>query len=771
MKNRKLIVIIIILLLLVAVGLALFLLRGCKKEAPDIQPPTAPAGLGINSVSPFELRLAWSPSRDDKAVVEYRVYQGKAYLESVTSPGTFYSGLNPEADYCFTVSALDEAGNESQSSEEVCTGRPAPPKPAPKPTVIARAVPPPPPVEVKPPTAPVLSAKAASQTQIDLSWSASKAERGVAGYEVYQDGGKIKSVKTETLTVTGLAPGTTYCFRVIAFDMDRRQSPHSNESCAKTLPAAIDMPPSAPTGLQAVAVSSTEIGPTWNPAKDDKGVEGYNIYYRGALLKTSRNTSAEHSRLTPDTRYCYSVSAFDTAGNESKPSEEACAKTFTEGDTIPPTSPAGLTALATSPTQVDLSWLSSTDNVGVTGYKIYREDKYLKSVPSTSAAQAEPDLGISVCFAVSAYDAAGNESPKSQKSCVSVKAVGVRGTVWTGGLNDYGQLGDGTTMNKNSLVQVSTLTGVTGIAAGVEHTLALKSDGTVWAWGRNLKGQLGNDSTKDSLTPVIVKNLDNVTAIAAGWSHSVALKKDGTVWTWGRNYYGQLGIGSPRDSRIPIQVRDLTDVVAIAAGWYHTLAVKRDGTVWAWGWNLKGQLGDGSTDDSFKPVKVRDLAGAVAVAAGQHHSVALKKDGTVWAWGWNDYGQIGNGTLRADRYLQTEVKGLTGVSKIAAGGGHTVVVKKDGTVWAWGYNDYGQLGDGSTVAKSVPTKISDLNGAVAVATGMNQTAALKADGTLWVWGWTLKQRPEKPVPQRFSGLTGITEVAAGMYHIAALKAE
>lgn len=775
-RNRKLIVIALVLVVLVIVGLLLFFLRGCKKEAPDIKPPTVPTGLVINSVSPFELRLAWYPSKDDRAVVEYRVYQGRALLESVTQTGTYYSGLNPKAVYCFSVSALDEAGNESALSEEVCTERavPPPPKPKKKPIVVAKAKPAPPPVVVtppQPPTAPVLSARAVSQTQIELSWSAPKAERGISSYEVYQDGGKIKSVKGTSLTAVGLAPNTNYCFTVIAYDMDRRASPSSNSACAKTLPAPIDMPPSAPTGLKAEAVSQTEIGLTWNPSKDDKGVEGYNIYHRGALIRTSRTTNASHTRLTPDTKYCYTVTAFDASGNESLPSEEACARTLPEKDTIPPTTPEGLTAIATSPTTVELSWMPSTDNVGIVGYKVYRENSYLSAVKNTSMIHTEPDLSIAVCYSVSAYDEAGNESSKSQKSCVSVKAVGAKGTVWTGGLNDYGQLGDGTTINRNTLVQVSGLSGVVSISAGVEHTLALKSDGTVWTWGRNLKGQLGNGSTKDSPVPVLAKNLKDVKAVAAGWSHSVALKKDGTVWTWGRNYYGQLGIGSPRDSRVPVQVRDLTDVVAIAAGWYHTLAVKKDGSVWAWGWNLKGQLGDGSTDDSFKPVMVRDISGVIAVAAGQHHSVALKKDGTVWTWGWNDYGQIGNGTIRPDRYMPTEVKGLSGVISIAAGGSHTVAAKKDGTVWAWGYNDYGQLGDGTTVAKSIPTKIPELSGIISVAAGMNQTAALKSDGTLWVWGWTLKQRPEKPVPHRISGLSGITEIAAGMYHIAALKTE
>ncbi|MDP2167628.1 MAG: hypothetical protein Q8J64_04770 [Thermodesulfovibrionales bacterium] len=736
-----------------------------RKEAEDTQPPSVPAGLAINTVSPFELKLAWSPSRDNTVVVEYRVYQGKAMLESVTQPSAYYSGLTPSGTYCFTVSALDAAGNESGKSEEVCTKRAAPrppPPPPPAPVVIAK--------KPAPPTAPWLKAKAVAQTQIELTWTASKSELGIAEYKVYKAGSMLTSVKGASATSRGLSPGTTYCYTVTAVDKSETESAPSNEACATT-PAAADSSPTVPTGLKAEAVSAAEIKLAWNPSTDDKEVTGYNVYHRGALLKTARAVSEAHSRLTPDTRYCYTVTAFDAVGNESGMSNEACARTLTTRDTEPPGVPAGLTAMAATPTRVEMSWIGSTDNVGVEGYKVYRNDSYHKSVTATSMSTEESNLNIAICYRVSAFDASGNESGKSQQSCVTVKTVGEKGTVWAGGLNDYGQLGDGSTMSRNDLVQVSGLTHAVRIAAGGEHTLALKSDGTVWAWGRNLKGQLGNGNLKDSMAPVQVKGITDVVAIAAGWSHSAALKKDGTVWTWGRNYYGQLGSGTLSDSRVPVQVRGLTDVAAIAVGWYHTLAVKKDGSVWAWGWNLKGQLGDGSTDDSLRPVKVTDISDVVTVTAGQHHSVALKKDGSVWAWGWNDYGQIGNGTIQPDRYMPTEVKGVKGVSAIAAGGGHTAAVKKDGTVWTWGFNDYGQLGDGTTVAKSIPTKIAEISDAKGIAAGMNQTAALKSDGTLWVWGWNLKQRPEKPVPHRFSGLTGISEVAAGMYHIAALKEE
>jgi len=196
-------------------------------------------------------------------------------------------------------------------------------------------------------------------------------------------------------------------------------------------------------------------------------------------------------------------------------------------------------------------------------------------------------------------------------------------------------------------VQVSGLSGVTAIAAGETHTVALKSDGTVWAWGNNSDGQLGNGSTTQSPVPVQVSNLTKMIAIAAGGSHTIALKNNisnFTVWTWGRNSNGQLGDGTTTGRTTPVEVSGLTSVVAVAAGSAHTVVLNADGTVRAWGSNISGQLGDGTTTDRLTPVEVSGLTSVVAIAAGTAHTVALNTDGTVWAWGSNISGQLGDGT-------------------------------------------------------------------------------------------------------------------------------
>lgn|GEM_PF-3131265 len=305
------------------------------------------------------------------------------------------------------------------------------------------------------------------------------------------------------------------------------------------------------------------------------------------------------------------------------------------------------------------------------------------------------------------------------------------GTVWSlGGTNDDGS---------GTPVQVSGLSGITAVSCGYVHSLALRSDGTVWTWGENGSGQLGDGSTIDRNTPMQVSGLNGITAVACGNVHCLVLKSDGTVWAWGLNGYGQLGDGSTTDRSRPVQVSGLSEITAVSCGDGHSLALKSDGTVWAWGYNEYGQLGDGSTTNRSTPVQVQGLSDLITnIACGDLHSMVLKSNGLVQTWGYNCNGQLGDGT-NTTRLSPVEVKNLShevgDIVSIAAGSSFSLALKSDGTLRAWGNNYYGQLGNGRNVNTVSPVTVTDLGGITAVASGFHHSLALRNDGTVYSWGY------------------------------------
>ncbi|EKE19915.1 MAG: hypothetical protein ACD_8C00086G0006 [uncultured bacterium] len=314
------------------------------------------------------------------------------------------------------------------------------------------------------------------------------------------------------------------------------------------------------------------------------------------------------------------------------------------------------------------------------------------------------------------------------------------------------------------------------VVAGYYHNLALKSDGTVWAWGYNYYGRLGDGSTINRIVPVQVSGLTEVSAISAAFGHSMALKSDGTLWTWGYNNRGQLGNNSITQSLVPVQV--LTGVASISAGYDYSLAVKSDGTVWAWGRNYYGQFGNNSTIDSLVPIQVSGLTGVTSISAtssnNYSHSLALKSDGTVWGWGYNSTGQLGNNSA-TQSLVPVQALGLTGVVSISAGSNHSMALKSDGTAWIWGGNSDGQLGNNSTAQSLVPVQVPGLSGVSAISAGNYHSMALKSDGTVWAWGRNssgqLGNNSTTVSLVPIQVLTGTTSVSAGTYHSMALKSD
>ena len=312
-------------------------------------------------------------------------------------------------------------------------------------------------------------------------------------------------------------------------------------------------------------------------------------------------------------------------------------------------------------------------------------------------------------------------------------ALDDNGTVWGWGDNGSGQLGDGTTTNRNAPSRMRFVSDVFAVAGGGNHTLALTGDGRVWAWGDNSSGQLGDGTFLLRSQPAPVLQLTGGVAVAAGYGHSLALKKDGTVWAWGDNSSGQLGDGTTENRNTPKPVSNLTEVISISAGQYHNLALKKDGTLWAWGANTDGQLGDGSFHTRTVPVQVAGLSHAVFVAAGGYHGLAIQSDQRVWTWGRNWEGQVGDSPYD---YVAAPVPvtGLSGVILVAAGTSHSLALKSNGTVWAWGQNDHGQLGNSTFQPTSTPVQVSDLVSVIGLAAGANHSVALRNDGTVWAWG-------------------------------------
>ena len=298
------------------------------------------------------------------------------------------------------------------------------------------------------------------------------------------------------------------------------------------------------------------------------------------------------------------------------------------------------------------------------------------------------------------------------------------GTVWAWGRNDFGQCGNGTNEHCSMPVQVKDLHDVKEIFGGGGHTVALLQDGTLRSWGHNLRGDLGDGTTEHRNLPVPVLGLDNIRAAGWGGGHGLALGEDGTVWSWGHNLFGALGDGTTTTRPTPIRVPGISEVEYLTGGGGHSIAITADGSYWAWGRNDRGQLGDGTIDSQLSPFRI-DLFGSEvkisAVSGGFFHTMALLSDDTVWAWGNNDSGQLGDGSTD-NIFKPFQVTGLSGVRTVAAGGGrnefgpggHSLAVLEDGTLRAWGLNDAGQLGDGTTQNRTSPVPVVGVTGADAV---------------------------------------------------------
>jgi alpha-tubulin suppressor-like RCC1 family protein len=357
------------------------------------------------------------------------------------------------------------------------------------------------------------------------------------------------------------------------------------------------------------------------------------------------------------------------------------------------------------------------------------------------------------------------------------------GSLWCWGDNSAGQLGDGSTLSRATPMPVAALgNSVLEVAAGDDHTCARRDDGTVSCWGDNQRGQVGDSSATRRLAPVAITALGTtVRELSAGHVHTCARRGDGSLWCWGENGAGQLGDGTTMRRPAPVPVTTLgTTVAAVAAGGFHTCARRNDGSVWCWGNNDQGALGDGSTMTRLEPVPVPGIGTrATQLSAGEGHTCARRDDATLWCWGDNQFGQVGDGTM-ANRTAPAAVTALGAtVAEVAARLWHTCARRSDGAVTCWGYNAAGELGDGSGRGRSAPQQVPSLMAMVAQAAGGGLFGcARRNDGSLWCWGsnshgqlaTTTPGAQPHPAPLPALG-TMVAEVATGDYHTCARRTD
>jgi alpha-tubulin suppressor-like RCC1 family protein len=263
---------------------------------------------------------------------------------------------------------------------------------------------------------------------------------------------------------------------------------------------------------------------------------------------------------------------------------------------------------------------------------------------------------------------------------------------------------------------------------------------TAWAWGSNAQGRLGDNSTVSRRSPVsVVGGFADWRQISAGSIHSLGVRQSGTVWAWGDNFFGNLGDNSTVSRRSPVSVvggfTDWCQVSASLGGF--SLGVRTSGTAWAWGYNSSGRLGDNTTVDRSSPVSVvGGFTDWCQVSAGSTHSLAIRQNGTAWAWGFNNYGGLGDNTVFTNRSSPVSVVGgFTDWCQVSAGDCFSLGVRTGGTAWAWGYNSSGRLGDNTTVDRSSPVSVvGGFTDWCQVSAGNTHSLGVRTNGTAWAWG-------------------------------------
>jgi alpha-tubulin suppressor-like RCC1 family protein len=310
---------------------------------------------------------------------------------------------------------------------------------------------------------------------------------------------------------------------------------------------------------------------------------------------------------------------------------------------------------------------------------------------------------------------------------------------WAWGDGSNGRLGNNSTIgSKKPVSVVGGFTDWIQVAAGRDHSLGVRANGTAWAWGLNTNGRLGDNTTTVRSSPVsVVGGFTDWIQVSGGTIHSLGLRANGTAWGWGTNTDSQLGDGTITTRSSPVSVvGGYTDWIQVAAGGSHSLGLRANGTAWGWGFNSNGQLGTNDTSQRTSPVSVvGGFTDWIQVAGGTSHSLGLRANGTAWAWGLNTSSQLGTNNTTTRSSPVSVVGGFTDWIQVAAGGSHSLGLRANGTAWAWGSNASGRLGDNTLTSRSSPVSVvGGFTDWIQVAGGIEHSLGLRANGTAWAWG-------------------------------------
>lgn len=358
-------------------------------------------------------------------------------------------------------------------------------------------------------------------------------------------------------------------------------------------------------------------------------------------------------------------------------------------------------------------------------------------------------------------------------ACGNYYTIGIgNNSLWGWGYNNGGQLGLGNNTDYYVPIEIESDSQWIIVACGSYHTIAIKNDNTLWATGYNLYGQLGiNNNTNSNVLTQIDGIWNNV---SCGSLFTIAIKNDDTIWGWGQNNHGQLGNGSSDDSNTPIQINDNMWKI-VSCGSCHTIAIKNDDTMWAWGCNNRGQLGLDDTENRSSQHQIIDEIKWKVISCGYEFTVAIKNDGTLWSWGYNYYGQLGLGSAGVNRDVPSQIGVDNDWENVSSGYLFAIAIKNDGTIWAWGNNNSGQLGIDNVIPKNIPTKINNDTDWTLLSCGFYHVVAIKSNGTMWSWGENgngqlgLNDNIDRYTPVQIGSDNDWISVSCGGDHTVAIK--